>query len=111
MLDITKGVLAILNRTITEPFLGNKGRNFHPPKINSNLGLSSIKEKVHKDLEVLKTQLNNFPSYVQNYMISYLRLKAQSFKAGQVALFYEKWMQLTSLSYLAYNKNYCWRNH
>ena len=29
-------------------------------------------------------------------MIPYLRLKAQSFKAGQVSLFYEKWMQLTS---------------
>ena len=66
MLDITKGVLAILNRTITDItrslFLGIKARNFHPPKINSNLGLSSIKEKVHKDLEGLKTQLSDILS-------------------------------------------------
>ena len=37
-----------------------------------------------------------FPSYVKDHLISHLRLKVQSFRAGQVSLFYEKWMQLTS---------------
>ena len=37
-----------------------------------------------------------FPSYVKDHLISHLRLKVQSFRAGQVSLFYDKWMQLTS---------------
>ena len=37
-----------------------------------------------------------FPGCVKDHLIPYLRLKVQFFKAGQVFLFYEKWMQLTS---------------
>lgn len=37
-----------------------------------------------------------FPSYVKDHLLSHLRLKVQSFRAGKVSLFYEKWMQLTS---------------
>ena len=68
--------------------------------MNSNSGLSLIQEKVHQDLEVLKAQVRNFPSYVKDHLIPYLRLKVQSFRAGQVSLFYEKWMQLTSYPHI-----------
>ena len=63
---------------------------------NQQLRAQLHSRKVHKDLEDLKTQVNDFPSYFQDYLIPYLRLEAQSFNASQVSLFDVKWMQLTS---------------
>ena len=40
--------------------------------------------------------ISNFPSYVKDHLIPFLRLKVQSFRTGQVSLFYAKWMQLTT---------------
>ena len=76
-----------------EAFFGEQREDFQFSQINYNSGLSLIQEKVHQDLEILKTQVSVFPCYVKDHLIPYLRLRVQSFRAGQVSLFYEKWMQ------------------
>ena len=73
-------------------FFGEQREDFQFYQINSNSGLSLIQEKVHQDLDVLKTQVTVFSSYFKDHLIPYLRLKGQSFRAGEVFLFFKKWM-------------------
>ena len=99
MPDTTNEALAIKQENIKyhqTHFLVNRGRTFNPPKSTTTQGQTSFKKKVHQDLKVLKTQVRVFPSQAKDHLIPYPRLKGQSFRAGQIFLSYEKWMQLTS---------------
>ena len=58
MPDTTNGVLAILNKKITD--ISGQREQIQSSQINSNSWLSPIQVKVHKDLKDLKTQVNNF---------------------------------------------------
>ena len=70
----------------SKPFLGIKGGNTPPPhKKKINNSLLSIRRRISQELNVIKTNMKEFPQNIDSSLIPYLRAKVKSFKGGQLS--------------------------
>ena len=53
-------------------------------------------EQIHKTLESLKSQIHNFPGYVETTLKPYLQSKVDNFRLGQLSDVYSEWQKLTA---------------
>ena len=70
----------------SKPFLGIKGGKSLTPQKKSTTVSFPCQEEFHKELNVIKTKVKEFPQHIDCSLTPYLRAKVNSFKGGQLSL-------------------------
>ena len=78
----------------SKPFLGIKGGKSLTPQKKSTTVSFPCQEEFHKELNVIKTKVKEFPQHTDCSLTPYLRAKVNSFKGGQLSLHIHEWVTL-----------------
>ena len=81
----------------SKPFLEIKaGEGTLPPRKKSTTASFQSQEEFHKELNVIKTKVKEFPQHTDCSLTPYLRAKVNSFKGGQLSLHIREWPTLAT---------------